>query len=129
MKKAIAAGYLRDERSRRNQKHQLVMGDVPLPTNATVLPTVDELFDNVTALRSLFGIEVHADVDDDDGYLVVDDAVLDAPTANCDNCQAFKYYKDQDGSWICGACNPPMVELEMVCGINSEGKYLVEEPF
>ena len=129
VKKAIAAGYLRDERSRRNQKHQLVMGDVPLPTNATVLPTVDELFDNVTALRSLFGIEVHADVDDDDGYLVVDDAVLDAPTANCDNCQAFKYYKDQDGSWKCGACNPPMVELEMVCGINSEGKYLVEEPF
>ena len=49
-KKAIAAGYLRDERRHRNQKHQLVMGDVPLPTNATVLPTVDELFDNVTAL-------------------------------------------------------------------------------
>ena len=127
--KAIAAGYLRDERTRKNQKRQLVMGDVPLPTNETVLPTVDELFDNVTALRSLFGIEVHADVDDDEGYLIVDKAVLDAPTANCDGCKKFQYYKDQDDSWKCGGCSPPMVELEMVCGLNSEGNYLVEEPF
>ena len=72
---------------------------------------------------------MHADVDDDEGYLVIDKAVLDAPTANCDACGGFTYYKDRDDSWTCGGCTPPMVELELVMGVNSEGNYLIEEPF
>ena len=35
------------------------------------------------------------------------------------------YFGDDTSS----GCTLPMVELEMVLGINTEGNYLVEEPF